>query len=190
MKLLIPLKAKKEVKLNKSLQTLLIAATLIAIASLIATPILTRFLPTQFQVAILASIAIGTWLVVFLGGLFFSWLLKLTMQILGGKGEFVHGLATIAYSTLPISIGVLITALLIHIPFMGAVLSFLAIAVFGVIGYALVFRLIKLLFEVDMITAFVAVNILVGIIALAFYTTAITFGLGLSKLAPTLAPVI
>ena len=184
MKLLTPIKTKKEVKFGKSLQTLTIAATLFAIAALIAIPTVAQFIPVEFRTGFPVVATIGIWAIVVLGGLFYSWLLILTLQTLGSKGEFVHGLATIAYSLLPISFGTLLAALLTYIPYLGALLSFIVIATFGVIGYALVYRLITLLFETDIITAFIAVGILTGVTILAIYTTGISFGLSLGKLLP------
>jgi hypothetical protein len=182
-KLLTPIKSKKEVKLSKSIQTLAVASILIAIAALIATPVITQFLPSEYRVTIPALVAIGTWLLVFLSGLFYSWLLTLTLQTLGCKGEFVHGLATIAYSLLPTSIGMLLASVFAHIPFIGALIGFFVISAFGVISYALVYRLTKLLFETDIITVFVAISIVTGVTILALYALGLTFGLSLGKLA-------
>jgi hypothetical protein len=182
MKFLKPIKSKKDVNLGNSLQALAIAAILIAIGALIATPTITQFLPSEYRVNIPALVAIGTWLLVFLSGLFYSWLLALTFQTLGCKGEFVHGLATVAHSLLPVSVGILIASVFTHIPFIGALISFVAISVLGVISYALVYKLAKLLFETDMITAFVAIGIVTGVTILALYALGLTFGLSLGKL--------
>lgn len=174
--------AEKKPTLKKSLEVLILVATVFAIAALIATPLVTKFLPQTllFNLAtIVGAVAIGTWLIVFLGILFTAWLLQLTLVNLGAKGEYIHGLATLVYSTLPISIGMLLAAIFTYIPFVGSLLSFIAIAVFGVIGYALVYRLIIAYFKTDMITSFVAVTILTGVIILAIYIAGITFFGGL-----------
>jgi hypothetical protein len=177
MKLATLIKTKKEAELGKSLGILALAAMLIAVAVAIGvTMVPVAALGTIPTVGAMGgAVAVVTWVAVFVGGLFYAWLIQLLMQVLGGKGKYVHGLATVAYPALLIAIGVLISVALMLIPLIGGILAFVVMTSLAVVAYAMVFRLLRLLFEVDLLTAFIAIVVLAGGTMLAIYITILTF---------------
>jgi hypothetical protein len=168
--------AKKEKNIVKSVGILVAAAILLAIAALVGItpiPMLARFG---------AESAVGVFILVIVGGLFLGWIVKTAMITLGGTGKYFEGLTVVAYSALPISIGVLIAAIVSSIQVIGVVISFVALAFFGVLGIAIMYRSIKDFFKTDMITALVGVSVIYLAIAIAVYGSAVW---GLKGLLPT-----
>lgn len=177
MKLLKPIKSKREENLGKSVGILVVSAILFAIAAMIAfygAQQFSKLIPSEIAILGYAGIGGGMFLLIFLGGLFYGWLLQLIMNVFTGKGKYLDGLTVIAYSSLPVSIGAIIAVIVGLIPWIGSVISFAVMAIFGVIGYALAYQLTRSLFESDMITAFVAIIVLTGATALAVSISAVT----------------
>lgn len=165
--------AKKEKNLTKSIEVLVAAAVLLAIATLIGV------LPIPTMANQRVESALGVFLFVVVGGLFLGWIVKIAMTTLGGQGKYFEGLTVVSYSCLPISIGVLIAAIASVAGAIGAVISFVALAFFVVLGTAIMYRGIKDLFKTDMVTALVGVLVIyIAIITAAYGSTA----LGLKEL--------
>lgn len=131
-----------------------------------------------------ANLGIAAFFIVFIGGLFFGWIMKLIMTILGGEGGYFEGLATIAYPVLTAAIGILVAMVLSYIPVIGIGLSFLTIAIFFAMAYAFMFRFTKEMFEVDMITSFVGITVLFAIVAISIYGSLATTASGLMAILP------
>ena len=177
MKLLKPIKSKREENLGKAVGILVVSAILFAIAAMIAfygAQQLSKFIPSEMTALGYAGIGGGMFLLIFLGGLFYGWLLQLIMNVFTEKGKYLDGLTVVSYSCLPVSIGAIIAVIVGLIPWIGSVISFVVMAIFSVIGYALVYQLTRNLFESDMITAFVAIIVLTGATALAVSISAVT----------------
>lgn len=113
-----------------------------------------------------------------------GYLLKIAMNTLGARGSFYDGLTAVTYSIMPLAIGALISAILSYVPILGVMISFLIMAVLGVMGSALLYRAAKEMFATDMITALVGISVLILGLMLAFYISVITGLVGLSGLVP------
>lgn len=154
--------AKKEKNLVKSVGILVASAIFLALAALIgvSTPGMAKFG---------AQSAIGVFILVIVGGLFLGWIVKTAITTLGGVGKYFEGLTVVAYSLLPISIGVLIAAIASVAKVVGVVISFVSLAFFGVLSAAIMYRSVKDLFKTDMVTALVGVSVIYIAIIIAVY---------------------
>lgn len=108
---------------------------------------------------------------VFIGGFFVGWVHKLVMRVLGGTGTSLQGISVVAYSILPVSMGSLAGSGLAYVPTIGPILSYIFIFLSGALGYAILYRATKEFFEVNMITAFVGVSLLIAAGTGAFYAS-------------------
>jgi len=101
---------------------------------------------------------------VLIGGIlvtvFIAFLLKVTVNTLGGKGTYFDGLSVLAYMIWPLALGGLLASILLMIPALGAFLAGLSLAFLGVLAGAIAFRSIKEMFGVDYITALIALAVL------------------------------
>jgi hypothetical protein len=170
--------AKKERNLAKSVGILVASAILLAIATLVGVS------PVRSATNFGAASALGVFLLVVVGGLFLGWIVKIAITTLGGTGKYFEGLTVVSYSCLPISIGVLIAFIASVAGTIGKVISFVALAFFGVLSAAIMYRAIKDFFKTDMVTALVGVSVIyIAIIIAAYGTTA----LGLKELITPLS---
>jgi len=159
--------AKKEKSLVKSIGTLVAVAVLLALAIGIAAPTI----PSLAAMGTAASVAM--FIVVLIGGLFLGWIVKVAITTLGGTGKYFEGLTVVSYSTLPISVGAVIAAIVFFLPVLGILIGFAVLVFFSVLGVAMMYRAIKDLFRTDMITAFVGVSVIVLGITIAIYCSVI-----------------
>lgn len=155
---------KKVKTAGKAIGVLAIAAIIFAIAGVMGTTTLFRVMP---KIPLTAGMGAGiaaatTFLVIFIGGIFFAWLLKITMNTLGAKGSFNAGLVPVAYPLLILSVSNLISMLLGYIPYIGGVLAFLVTITLIVMASSLTYRAIKEMFAADIITAFIGLLVIWG----------------------------
>ena len=162
--------AKKKRNMNKTLLVLIESAVLFAIASSL---IVSRI---GLSVLLVGS-AIATFLVVVIGILLFGLAVHISATTLGGKGKYFHGLTSIAYAMLPISVGMLVASLLAFAP-LTAGLQVIVFALSFALGFSMIYRGIKELYGMDMITVFVVVSIAVVVVFVSIYAS-----LGLSLLS-------
>jgi hypothetical protein len=141
---------------------------------------------TKFNAMTLASLAVGVFLLTFVGTFILGWIVELIATTLGGKGKFYEGLTSVVNAFVVPSIGVLIAAIFIHIMPVGIGVIFIALAVTIALGLATLYRSIKDLFSVDMITAFVTVSILTMALILAVLGATI----GMTKFITTLGIMV
>ena len=157
---------KKKKNMGNSVGILALAGVLFAIAAVIGANKLASFLPGNEILPGLGSgtglgiAAVSAFLIVFIGGLFIGWLLQLTMNTLGTKGDYFSGLTSIAYPLLILAVSNLVSVILTYVPTIGGLLAFLATIILTIMAFALTYRLIKELFVTDMITAFIGLLIL------------------------------
>lgn len=174
---------KKRKSLGNSIGILALAGVLFAITAVIGTSQLINLVPGNEILANLGGMGLGiaaviAFLIVFIGGLFLGWLLQLTMNTLGTKGNYFSGVSSIAYPFLILSVSNLAAALLSFIPsFIGPLLSFLVTIILGVMAFALTYRMIKDLFNTDMITAFIGLLVVwAAAISAGLYGGAVLMG--------------
>ncbi|MBI2675769.1 MAG: YIP1 family protein [Candidatus Aenigmarchaeota archaeon] len=168
--LLNPQEFFKRAKANKSLINsvvyLIVGAVLVNLSMAVTASKYSPFLSQLFSAGSLALL-----ILTFFGGLLFSYIFQLTFTALGGKGRFMHGLTAIGYSLMLVSIALFLSSLFSLIPLVygipfGALLSLIAILIFGVLAFSSLYVGAKELFGVDMITAFVGVSVMTGTIFL------------------------
>lgn len=184
---------KEEGFLQKSVGIMAVAAFVMAVNTVIGLNILSRMgLTVQGPRIVTAALqlgrlnlAVGTFFTVFLGGLFFGWITKIIMNLLGGEGGYFEGLTTIAYPVLAATIGILLAMVFSYIPVIGNIISFVVIAVFFAIGYASMYRFAKELFDTGMIEAFVGISVLFAIVIVSIYGSFATTASGLKAILPS-----
>jgi hypothetical protein len=174
--------AKKKRTMGKTVGLMIVTAIVFGISVLI---LLAKTL------AFTTVIGVGAFIGVFLLTLVFTLLFGLIIQIaavtLGGKGEYYEGLTSITYALWPISIGFLIAVIIALIPY-ASVISGIILAVLFALGISTLYRSIKELFKIDMITSFVVVSIVILALFVGIYTI---FGLGaLDKFMPLMTQFV
>lgn len=157
------LKAKKEKNIAKTLFILIFSWILIGIS----------FFLVLYRTTI-ALVSFGSGLAVFLFGIlfsiFYSYITDIVMNILGGKGKYYESLTATTYSSLPISIGLLLTSILSSLhPMLGGIIGFLAIVITTALSLSIYFRAIKELYSTDMIITFVGFLLIIFVLMIAFY---------------------
>jgi hypothetical protein len=161
------LKAKRAKSYSTTLMVLVIEWLLIGIAAAIIPANLGTM--GAFVGAVLGGVLFITGIIC-VG--FFAFLLQLVMRTLGGKGNYLHGLTAITYTMFPLSLGIFILAILSLIPILGIFLGFIAMSMLAVMSMAILYRSVKELFSVDMITALIGISVLMLGLVIAFWMTA------------------
>lgn len=154
-------KAKREKKTATTLVVLFAEMILIDLALLLGS--------IKLGSASLASALISLPLFGIVCSLFCGFLVQLVFTILGGKGKYFEGLTCVVYPAFPMSVGLLVGSLMSFAPVIGSGLSAMAILIFALIGVAMLYRSVKELFNVDMITAWVGVSVLIIGLVVSFY---------------------
>ena len=102
--------------------------------------------------------AVGGFLIVLIGGLLGGLYYMLVMGALKTKSDYFAGVATLAHTAMPASLGLLIVSILSLIPKAGPIIG----AIIGLIFFALsagtLYNATREFFETDMITALVGVT--------------------------------
>jgi len=164
------LKAKKEKNLNKTLLILILSWVIVSIGFFFVFYKTTTILFT-----------IGSVLTVFLFGilfsLFYSYIIDVVMNILGGKGKYYESLTATTYSSLPISIGLLLTSIVSSIHPVLGIIGFIVIAVTTALSLSIYFRAIKEFYATDMLITFVGFFIILYVFLIAIYISA-AFSMG------------
>jgi len=157
------LKAKKNRDINKTLLVLVLSWIMIGIS----------FSITLYRIGI-PLIALSSALAIFLFGilfsLFYGYIINVVMNVLGGRGKYYDGLTAATYSSLPISIGILVTAFLSFINVvLGGLLGFLILAVTTALSLTVYFRAIKEFYSTDMVITFVGFLVTIYVLMIAIY---------------------
>lgn len=93
---------------------------------------------------------------------------EMAASILGGKGGYYEGLASVSLSSFIFSIGTLIASLLLLVPF-GMVVALVILVPTFAVSIAVLYRAIKELFRTDMITSFVTVSVTMLAVIVSLY---------------------
>ncbi len=172
------MEAKKRPNRGEAVKALASAGLAIAIATILS--LWRSGVVPDMQV--IAASGVAVFLVILFGGLFVSYLLTLVARILGGKGNITHGATAVAYSFAAPSLGLLVASVLLFVPLVGGIIAFLVIAVTLVVGSATLYRGVKEMFSTDMITAFVTVSVLMGMLVLSLFLGSALMGASLGGL--------
>lgn len=130
------------------------------------------------------NLAAGMFFIVLLGGLFFGYIARTVMEVLGGSGSYWNGLSTVAYPVFAVGLGTLLAMISSYVPMIGPVLAFIFVAVFVALGYASMFRLAKEMFGVGMIEAFIGVTAILAVGLVALYGGLLTTPEGIMAVLP------
>lgn len=159
------MKTKKEKNMAKTLGILLISSMLFGISSIL---LLSKIL---FGIGtLMLGLAFFLFAIVF--GLVLGASINISAVILGGKGKYFEGLASITYPLFCLSAGIFIISLLSFVPFTGAINIIILILAFAY-SLSILYRGVKELFSLDMVTTFVVVSIQTLVIVIAIYSTMI-----------------
>jgi hypothetical protein len=115
------------------------------------------------------SLGMSTFFFVILMAIIFSWAIQLIANTLGGKGKYFEALTSITYALAAPSLGILLASLLTIVPQSWPV-SFIILVPAFALGIATLYRSIRELFKIDMVTTFVTVSITITSFLLAAYT--------------------
>jgi len=170
-------KAKKERDVYKTFWILIITWILMGLSiSIIA---LKAFPP---------FISVGSGIVIFIFGflfsLFCSYVIAIIMNILGGKGKYYEALTATTYSSFPVSVGFIITAILAFIHPVLLILGFILLIITSALSFSIYFKAIKEFFNVDMMTTFVGFIILIYVFILSIYIISM---FGMAQVLPFLS---
>jgi len=165
-------RAKREKNLNKTVEILIATWIFISLSFLLTS---LRAFPSWVSVAL----AVFIFLLGIICQIIFGYLVKIIMNILGGRGKYFEGITAITYSLVPMSVGLLATAILAFIhPAIGAILGFIIIAVTTAMSFSIYFRSIKELFNTDILTTFIGFLIIIYVVFVSIYATAIVTATG------------
>ena len=187
------LKEKTKVKtMQNSLVMVFVAAVIFAVNSYIGIGLIEdmglEITGPELVVSVLdmgaVNLAAGTFFLIFLGGLFFGYIMKVVLSILGGEGDYWDGLATLAYPVFSVGLGILLAMVFSYVPTVGPALAFIFVAVFFAVGYSLMFRLAKEMFDVGMIEAFIGVTVVLAVGLVAIYGGLLTTPEGIMAVIP------
>jgi len=146
-----PVKSIAKAKNRNMMRTykLLLAEWIIIILAFLAVPLAAG--SVMGLEAIVATFVMGIVLT-----LFFGYLMTLAMKILGGKGDFYHGLTVLVYTVYPLSLGALVMSIVsLTASLIAMLLGLIIVSVLAVMSFAMFFRTIMDLFRVDAIRAFI-----------------------------------
>jgi len=170
--------AKKKISAFNTIGILVLDAIVFAAAAGIAIWQLGNLLPlgtllggTETFVAI---VTVVVFVLVILLSLFGGWLVKTAVTTLGGKGKYLDGLTTVAYSGLSPAIGFLITAIVFKLGIAGTIITAIVLPSAIVLGLATFYRSVKEFFSADLLVALIATSILTIATVAMFYAVAFT----------------
>ena len=191
-----PQEAIEEVKKERNLSTpiiyLLIAGILTAISLAILSYNVGGTISSETKLAQMLSnpgiAAVAGFLLVFVGGLLGGLYYMLVMGALRTESDYFAGVATIAHTAMPASLGLLILSILSLIPKVGAIVG----AIIGLIFFALsagtLYNATREFFDTDMITAFVGVSAFVLSMSVIICAIATSLIPSLSKMITSQMP--
>jgi hypothetical protein len=163
--------AKKKKNMTKTVIVLIESAVFFALSAGIIVA------STGLYDALLLSSVISMFVIVLVAGLLMGFVFYVAASTLGGKGGYFEGLTATSYALLPISIGVLISSILMVIPFTSG-LQVIVLAFTFALGFGIVYRGLKELYSMDMVTTLVVVSVSIVAIIMGIYAS-----VGLSMLA-------
>ncbi len=160
-------KAKKK-GISHAIKLMLSASLVITLALLI---LAIRMVPVTNVIVLLASV-LTIFIFAVLSITLISLAVCLSATTLGGRGGYYEGLFSVSLSSLIMSVGILLAAMLLFVPY-GMAVAIVIMMPITAVGFAVLYRSIKEMFRTDMITAFVTVSvsmlaIIVAVILVSF----------------------
>ncbi len=159
-----PVKSMLEDKKKKNIGRVLSVTVLVSILFALAFSLVMANSATTTVV----QVFVMSFLLSLVGIIFLGLVLGIIASTLGGKGFGFEGMTALAYSSVFPSIGLLITSICVFInPLVQIPVSIVVLMLTFAQGISLLYRSVKELFKVDMITAFVIISVFI----LVMFTT-------------------
>ena len=149
-------KARKKKNLIEVMNVLVLSSIITALSIGIVVLKLYSSPLTGLELYISAAVAAVVFMIVFFMLSLFGFIIKIIAVNLGGRGKYLEGLTCIAYASIAPSIGILISSLMLYVPF-NIIISAVIVAVTTALGLSTLYRSVKELFRMDMITTLVTV---------------------------------
>ena len=169
---------KKEGNLSTPIIYLIIAGILTAISLALLSYSMGGTVSSAAKVAQLLSNpgmgAISGFLLVFIGGLLGGLYYMLVMRALKTESDYFAGVATLAHTAMPASLGLLILSILSLVPKVGVIIGAIIALIFFALSAGTLYNATKEFFETDMVTAFVGVSAFVLSISLIILLSVIS----------------
>jgi len=163
-------KAKKEKDIGKTINVLIISWILCGVS----------FFIVGVREGVSLLNVIGFSVSVFLLGILCTMLsgffIHIIMNVLGGKGRYFAGLTSVTYSCFPLSFGSIITAFLFLLhPALGIILGFIIVGAYAALSISILYRSVKELFAVDLITSWIGMGLLAAAIIITIYAVVLFY---------------
>jgi hypothetical protein len=134
---------------------------------------------------IAAVSALSVFAVTLIISIILGFILKIIVTTLGGAGKYFEGLTVVAYALLPMAASLFVASIFALVP-AGIVISAIAVALGFACGLSMLYRGIKELFRTDMVTALVAVSILIIVLLIA---ASVSMGFAALTRLSTIVPI-
>ncbi len=148
-----------------TLLVLIVSSILFAIGGYLITSVV---LPTNIAFAYFA--AAGLFFMTIIIAIILSIVVMLIANTMGGRGHFYHSITSVSYSLFPGSIGFLVLALSINVPF-GLFIGIAVSAIFVSLGLAIFFKSLKEFFNLDSASALALFIIAIIAFAVSFFAS-------------------
>ena len=169
-------KARKKKNLIEVMNVLVLSSIITALSIGIVVLKLYSSPLTGLELYISAAVAAVVFMIVFFMLSLFGFIIKIIAVNLGGRGKYLEGLTCIAYASIAPSIGILISSLMLYVPF-NIIISAVIVAVTTALGLSTLYRSVKELFRMDMITTLVTVSIFFMTMLSVIYIVVLLSGL-------------
>lgn len=157
-------KAKKEKDIGKTINVLIVSWILCGISFFIIG------VREGISLIKITGFSISVFLLGVLSTIIFSYFTYLIMNVLGGRGRYFAGLTSITYSCFPLSFGAIVTAFLFLLhPALGLILGFIIIGAYAALSLSILYKSVKELFAVDLITSWIGLGLLILAIVITIY---------------------
>lgn len=162
--------AKKEKDIGKTINVLIISWILCGISFFIVG------VREGISLLNITGFSISVFLLGILCTMLFGYFTYLIMNVLGGKGRYFAGLTSITYSCFPLSFGSIITAFLFLLhPVLGIVLGFIIVGAYAALSLSVLYKSVKELFAVDLITSWIGLGLLATAIVITIYVVVLFY---------------
>jgi len=124
----------------------------------------------------ITGFSISVFLLGILCTMLFGYFTYLIMNVLGGKGRYFAGLTSLTYSCFPLSFGSIVTAFLFLLhPVLGIILGFIIVGAYAALSLSVLYKSVKELFAVDLITSWIGLGLLVLAITITIYAVVLFY---------------
>jgi len=162
--------AKKEKDIGKTINVLIISWILCGISFFIVG------IREGISLLNITGFSISVFLLGILCTMLFGYFTYLIMNVLGGKGRYFAGLTSLTYACFPLSFGSIVTAFLFLLhPALGIILGFIIVGAYAALSLSVLYKSVKELFAVDLITSWIGLGLLATAIVITIYVVVLFY---------------